>query len=78
MTAEEIAAGLTDAQRRALIRHKENQRWGDPHHTHLPKWKIGRELRMLGLIDFISPTSSTTAITPLGQQVRSILEGQQR
>jgi hypothetical protein len=73
-----IAAKLSLEQRRALLRHslRGAQYWGGRSDAHLPNWsEAGSSLRNRWfLIDFISPTSSLTKLTPLGLAVRAKIE----
>ena len=74
MSAEKIVTTLKAAEKQVLLQHSPHlQSWGDKNDTKLPPWTIGRELRILALIDFASDRSSQTRLTPLGKQVRIIL-----
>ena len=85
MTAEQIAAGprfasteavkLSPELRSMLLRHLSKQAWADSPNSLFPKWSpLGRELKRRGLIQFTGPRDSTTEITPLGLEVRRILQ----
>jgi hypothetical protein len=71
-----IAAGLTKAQRDALVSHKNLQSWGgrDARPPVLQWPDIGHVLRENGLIRFPSDLSSATILTELGLAVRAYLE----
>lgn len=64
MTAEEIAAKLTPAQANVLL----NEAWYGSH-----GWRLKRQRSWTYVLGVTVPGSSH--LTPLGQQVRSILEG---
>lgn len=73
--AEKIAAGLSDAQRLALLGHRMHQAWGGRTDERLPSWpEAGHGLRMKNLIHFVSETSSMTELSEKGHQVRAALQ----
>lgn len=87
MTAEEIAAGLTEAQREAMLALYQDPARHAPYHVF---WrskgncKAWRELAEIGFVTnegdgfdlVITPRRPTAmvSLTPLGMQVRAILE----
>lgn len=76
MSAQEIAAELTDEQAKCLRRMQWGQFKGWPESAHDPQSfnHAGRALMSLGLIQWHPDKRKTlTAMTPLGRQVREIL-----
>lgn len=76
-----IGAGLSDALQEALVNHRAGQAWRGPHEKHLPLpvWSgVGHVLHKLGLLCFVSQTSSRTDMTKLGEAVRSHLQATSR
>lgn len=82
MTPEQIAAGLSKAQRTAILRHgfcnwygDANTGWPVPGRDETSFCRCGRKLMDDGLIQWASgPLDSRTRLTKLGLAVRKILE----
>jgi len=77
MTPEQIAKGLTEAQREALVTQpRSHDVWGNPDQYCLVL-RVGtlNALYGKGLIE-LGASDTRVRLTPLGQQVRAILEQQ--
>jgi hypothetical protein len=76
---EVLAGRLSKAQREWLLHRSSGAHfWGGSDSDSLPSWQaIGHDLKAVGIIAFVSETSSATRLTPLGEQLQAYIRGQE-